>query len=88
MHNLGFFQEKRGDLAGAEESYLAVLRAEPGFATAFFSLGFLQEERGDLAGAEEIYLAAVRAEPGDANALFILGKVGTQIQDKSRLHTA
>ena len=44
-------QEKRGDVAGAEESYLAVVRAEPRDASALLNLGLLQEQRRAVAGA-------------------------------------
>src|SRR5215831_10628042 len=61
------------DAAGAEEAWLAALRAEPDNPEALFHLGNRQRERGDPDAAIERYEQALKRAPGHAGVLNNLG---------------
>jgi len=58
--------EEEGDLAGAEEAYVGVLRVNPFYVAARERLGELLEKRGDLAGALLHFARAIERDPAVA----------------------
>ena len=46
--NLGLVHKERGDLAAAEQSYLATLEIDPQDADSHFTLGTIHEQPGNL----------------------------------------
>ena len=59
---------QQGDLAGAEQGYLAVLAATPGNFRVLNLLGVLCGQTGRLAAARDYLRRAVALRPGDADA--------------------
>lgn len=68
-----FALHRKGDLAGAERLYLALLQAAPDQFDALHLLGVLHAQTGRLERAAELLAAAVRARPDEAAARFNLG---------------
>ena len=63
----------RGDLAAAEERFLRVVAALPGWGPGWMALGRVQMDQARVAGAEEAFRTASRVEPGNARAWNNLG---------------
>ena len=64
---IGGLRAKKGDTAGAEDSYLDALRLQPRLSQVHRDLGVLLQKRGDLARAEKSYAKAVRLDPSESN---------------------
>jgi tetratricopeptide (TPR) repeat protein len=68
-----FALHRQGDLAGAEELYLAILKAAPQQFDALHLLGVLHAQTGRLARAAELLASAIGVRPDAAAAQFNLG---------------
>lgn len=71
--NLGWLAALRGDRAGAEASYRAALRLDPGYLPAVVNLADLFREQGREADGEALLRQALRAAPNDASLHHALG---------------
>ncbi len=71
--NLGWLAALRGDRSGAEASYRAALRLDPGYLPAVVNLADLFREQGREADGEALLRQALRAAPDDASLHHALG---------------
>lgn len=67
-YTLAFFQQQRGDSAGAEAVLYALIAKHPGYADAYLLLGGVLEKQGANDKAKEVYRAGLAVEEMPANA--------------------
>jgi tetratricopeptide (TPR) repeat protein len=73
--NEAIAQHQRGDLAGAETLYRAILKKAPQHFDALHLLGVLYDQRGDLKTGIDLVRRAVKIQPASADAQFNLGRM-------------
>jgi predicted O-linked N-acetylglucosamine transferase (SPINDLY family)/predicted SAM-dependent methyltransferase len=71
----GYDQQRRGELAEAEQTYDRVLDHDPGDADALFFLGMIAMGDGRETRAAELFERAIGARPNDPAFWFALGAV-------------
>lgn len=70
---IGMTCQNNGDLVGAEQAYLAVLKEDPNSSDAAGNLGVIYKQRGDLSAARKYYEQAIRLDPGSIFAADLAG---------------
>lgn len=74
-HNLALARLKSGDLAGAEDELLTIIKKYPGYVRARENLAFLYLEMKEPQKAVSIFQAMLEDDPHQANTLNRLGMV-------------
>jgi len=67
-YTLAFFQQQRGDSAGAEATLYQLIQKHPSYADAYLLLGGILEKQGNKDKAREVYIAGLAIEDMPANA--------------------
>ena len=80
----GEAQLSSGDLAGAESSFNAALKADPSFAPAYQGLSKLYLHRGDLKKANEYSIQAVQADEDFRDWATQISKITEHVQNGNR----
>lgn len=85
VHNLGFLDERDGNVTKAIARYEEALQMDPKLAKAHFNLGVIAQGRGMVDRALEEYRAAVAADPLYAEAW---NNIGSVLRDRGDLDGA
>lgn len=79
LFNQAFAAHQAGDLAWAEQGYLALLKARPGHPQVTYLLGALRGQQGRAQEAATLLESALKAAPGNSGILLHLGNTLQQL---------